>query len=116
MQLTSSAFQEGGMIPKQCTGDGKDVSPPLQWSGTPANTRSFALICDDPDAPRKEPWVHWVVYDLPGETHELQEGVPPTEELPGGAKQGNTGRRGTRTTLRTPLLSPLYGLFPCQAI
>jgi len=88
MELTSTAFQEGTFIPKQCTGDGKDLSPGLQWSGVPASTKSFALIVDDPDAPRKEPWVHWVVYDLPGNIHELGEGTLASEDLPGGGKQG----------------------------
>jgi Raf kinase inhibitor-like YbhB/YbcL family protein len=88
MQLTSTAFQEGATIPKQYTGDGKDVSPPLWWSGAPSNTQSFALICDDPDAPRAEPWVHWALFDLPADTHELPEGIAAGKMLPGGAKQG----------------------------
>ncbi len=88
MELTSTAFQEGTMIPKQCTADGKDLSPPLQWSAVPAKTKSFALIVDDPDAPRKDPWVHWVVYDLPANMHELGEGIPNIDDVPGGGKQG----------------------------
>jgi len=82
MQLTSTAFQEGTTIPKQYTGDGKDVSPPLHWSGAPAGTKSFALIADDPDAPRGT-WVHWVVWNLPADQHELAEG-----KLPAGVRQG----------------------------
>jgi Raf kinase inhibitor-like YbhB/YbcL family protein len=88
MELTSTAFQEGGTISKPYTGDGKNVSPPLHWSGAPGNTQSFALICDDPDAPRKEPWVHWVLFNLPADTQKLPEGVPPDESLPRGANQG----------------------------
>ena len=64
MQVTSSAFKQEAMIPKQYTGEGKDVSPPLAWSGVPAGVMGFALICDDPDAPRKDPWVHWVIFNL----------------------------------------------------
>ena len=75
MQLTSVAFQEGATIPKQYTGDGKDASPPLAWSGTPEGTKSLALICDDPDAPRGT-WVHWVLFNLPADLGELPEGVP----------------------------------------
>jgi Raf kinase inhibitor-like YbhB/YbcL family protein len=88
MDLASTAFQEGTVIPRQCTGDGKDLSPPLQWSRVPASTKTFALIVDDPDAPRKEPWVHWVVFDVPASAHELGEGMPAAEDLPGGGKQG----------------------------
>jgi Raf kinase inhibitor-like YbhB/YbcL family protein len=88
MELTSTGFPESATIPKQNTGDGKDISPLIRWSGAPANTQSFALICDDPDAPRKEPWVHWVLFNLPADTHELPEGVPASETLPSGAKQG----------------------------
>jgi Raf kinase inhibitor-like YbhB/YbcL family protein len=87
MQLTSSAFPEGGTVPKEYTGDGADRSPPLKWSGAPANTKSFALIADDPDAPRGT-WVHWVLFNLPLATTELPEGAPPEKTLPTGAKQG----------------------------
>jgi Raf kinase inhibitor-like YbhB/YbcL family protein len=93
MQLTSTAFKEGEPIPARYTRDGKDVSPPLKWSGAPANTKSFALIADDPDAPAGT-WVHWVVYDLPPATTELAEDTPKSQNLPGGAKQGlNDSRR-----------------------
>lgn len=85
--ITSASFSEGAMIPKKQTCDGADLSPPLQWSGAPAGTKSFALIMDDPDAPPGT-WVHWVIYDIPGETTGLEEGVPKKETLPNGAKQG----------------------------
>ncbi len=88
MQVTSTAFQEDAAIPMQYTGDGKDLSPPLQWSGAPAGTKSFALICDDPDAPRLQPWVHWVLFNLPPDSKELEEGVPAKQVLASGAKQG----------------------------
>src|SRR5260370_3469509 len=67
--LTSPAFANNGAIPKQYSCEGTDISPPLQWSGAPQGTKSFALIIDDPDAPDprapKMTWVHWVVYDIP---------------------------------------------------
>jgi Raf kinase inhibitor-like YbhB/YbcL family protein len=99
MHLSSSAFAEGEAIPKQYTGEGKDVSPPLIWSDQPAGTESFALICDDPDAPRPVPWVHWVMFGIPADVHELPEGVPTQGQLPSGARQGkndfgNTGYGG----------------------
>ena len=87
LDLTSSAFQEGQPIPQQYTGDGKDASPALKWTDPPAGTKCFALICDDPDAPRKT-WVHWVLFNVAAPTRELNEGVPAQESLPGGARQG----------------------------
>jgi Raf kinase inhibitor-like YbhB/YbcL family protein len=87
IDLTSTAFPEGQTIPKMCTGDGKDVSPHLVWSNAPPGVKSFALICEDPDAPRGI-WVHWVVFNLPPLTRELGEGVSRDETLPNGAIQG----------------------------
>ena len=87
MELKSSAFQNLGDIPRKHTCDGADVSPPLTWENPPPGTKAFALIADDPDAPVGT-WVHWVIYDLPGDTKDLREGVATTETLPSGAKQG----------------------------
>ena len=87
MILTTPAFAPGGLIPKPFTCDGADRSPRLLWSEIPVDTRSFALVCDDPDAPRKT-WVHWVLYNLPADAVELSEGVPAAPELPSGARQG----------------------------
>jgi Raf kinase inhibitor-like YbhB/YbcL family protein len=87
VQLMSTAFRDGESIPRQYTGDGKDISPPLQWTDTPAGTKSFAVIADDPDAPRGT-WVHWVLYNLPATINDLTEGVPTQEVLANGAKQG----------------------------
>jgi Raf kinase inhibitor-like YbhB/YbcL family protein len=87
IELSSTAYTEGGDIPRQHTGDGPDTSPPLSWSDPPAGTRSLALICDDPDAPRKT-WVHWVIYNLPADLRRLEAGVPAAEALPNGARQG----------------------------
>lgn len=87
MQLTSPAFPEGGVIPRQYTCDGKDVSPPLTWSGVPPGAKSLALLFDDPDAPSGD-WVHWVVFDLSPSRIDLPEGVPPSEEIAGIGRQG----------------------------
>jgi Raf kinase inhibitor-like YbhB/YbcL family protein len=87
IEITSTAFEQGMSIPSQYTGDGADQSPPLRWSELPSGTKSIALICDDPDAPRGT-WVHWVLFNLPPGTRELEEGVPTTATLPSGAKQG----------------------------
>ena len=79
MQLTSTAFDNGGAIPSQYTGVGVDVSPALSWTDAPAGTKAFAVICHDPDAPLVTPdgtygFVHWVLYNIPGTTPGLGEG------------------------------------------
>jgi len=90
IQVRSPAFEEGGMIPQRYACDGEDVSPPLTWESGPEGTKSIALICDDPDAPSGT-FVHWVLYDLPGDTQELPENMPRSTMLPSGAKQGVNG-------------------------
>lgn len=85
--LTSPAFAYGEKIPVRYTCEGDDISPPLQWTGAPVETRSYALIMDDPDAPRGT-WVHWVLFNLPAGTVELAPAVPTLPELPSGARHG----------------------------
>ena len=87
--LTSPAFKEGERIPVKYTGEGADLSPPLEWAEAPAAAKSFALICDDPDAPRGT-WDHWIIWNIPGDRRKLPEGVARTETLPelGAARQG----------------------------
>jgi Raf kinase inhibitor-like YbhB/YbcL family protein len=93
MELTSSAFNENGMIPSKYTCDGADVSPPLKWGSLPDGTKSLVLICDDPDAPVGT-WVHWVYYDIPVQTKDLPENVAPDERpAPGGIQGINDFRR-----------------------
>lgn len=87
MKLISTTFKPGHPIPVECTCDGDDRSPQLAWSEIPVETRSFALVCDDPDAPRGT-WVHWVLFNLSAEAVELAPGVPQVPELPSGARQG----------------------------
>ena len=87
MELTSSAFDEGGMIPGKYTCDGADVSPPLKWGSLPDGTKSLALICDDPDAPMGT-WVHWVYYDIPAKITDLPENITPDEHPAPGGVQG----------------------------
>jgi Raf kinase inhibitor-like YbhB/YbcL family protein len=81
IRVTSSAFAPGQSIPKRCTGEGADVSPPLAWSNLPEHTKELALICDDPDAPSREPWVHWVIYNIPANLGGLPEGLPRDSRL-----------------------------------
>lgn len=75
LSLTSEAFADGQRIPARYTCDGEDLSPPLAWSGAPPGTRSFALFCEDPDAPAGT-WHHWAAFDIPAGTTRLAEGVP----------------------------------------
>jgi Raf kinase inhibitor-like YbhB/YbcL family protein len=95
--LTSPAFAPGAEIPTLFTCEGRDISPPLEWTGVPDGTQSLVLIVDDPDAPDpaapKMTWVHWVLYDLPPDAGSLPEGVAPSD-LPAGTREGkNDGKR-----------------------
>ncbi len=92
IQITCPAFKEGETIPVKYTCDGKNVSPALNWSGTPANTKSFALICDDPDAPMGT-WVHWVVYNIPATITSLPEAIPMKKTVLNNIIQGTTSSR-----------------------
>jgi Raf kinase inhibitor-like YbhB/YbcL family protein len=94
ISVSSPVFQEGGMIPSKYTCDGQDISPPLKWVGVPEATKSIALISDDPDAPMGT-WVHWVMWNIPPNVHELAEKVPPEPELADGSRQGITDFRRT---------------------
>jgi hypothetical protein len=82
LKITSPVFKDSGAIPKQYTCDGKDVNPPLSIEGVPLQTKSLALIVDDPDAPVGT-WVHWVVWNIDPMTKEIKENI-----VPKGAMQG----------------------------
>ena len=99
IQLASSAFDPGTIIPARFTGDGEDLSPQLEWSGLPPGTAELALIVDDPDAPRAEPWVHWLLYGIPATAAGLAEGIsgdPAGLQVAGGLREGKNdfGRPG----------------------
>lgn len=91
LTLSSPAFEHGGGIPATYTCEGRDVSPPLEWSGVPDGAKSLALIIDDPDAPDpkapKTIWVHWVLYNIPTTATGLPEGVT-DRNLPAGTRIG----------------------------
>jgi Raf kinase inhibitor-like YbhB/YbcL family protein len=91
MNLRSSAFEEGGSIPRQYTCDGGDTSPPLEWDDVPGGTGAFALIVYDPDA---RGWIHWVLVDIPGDVRELGEGAGDSVGTPGRNDFGRTGWGG----------------------
>lgn len=86
--ITSPAFEDGQPISAVYTCDGEDFSPELNWEGAPEETQSFALIMDDPDAPAGT-WVHWVIYNIPANTTQLAENIPPEEALINQAVHGN---------------------------
>lgn len=87
IEVTSPAFTEGATIPVEHTCDGEDISPPLKWKALPDNTKSIALISDDPDAPGGT-WVHWVLYAIPPDVTEFPAGVLRSQVLSNGARQG----------------------------
>ncbi len=85
MSLSSSAFKDGQPIPVDYTCDGKNISPPLSWTGAPSETKSLLLIVDDPDAPSGV-WTHWIVWNLSTDTSDLPEGFTKSRS---NATQGN---------------------------
>jgi Raf kinase inhibitor-like YbhB/YbcL family protein len=85
--LKSTAFANGGEIPRRYTCDGADLSPALSWDDVPAGAQSLALIADDPDAPVGT-WTHWIAWNIPAKATLLPEGVPKVEALDNGARQG----------------------------
>jgi Raf kinase inhibitor-like YbhB/YbcL family protein len=116
MKLESSGLVHGAEIDKQYTVEGRDVSPPLTWEDAPDGTESFALICDDPDAPSArrpgpEPWVHWVIYNIPADRNGLPEGISnelEPNEVPG-AKQGSNSWPSDNVGYRGPAPPPGSG-------
>jgi hypothetical protein len=93
--VSSSAFAAGQQIPDQYSCKGTGISPPIAWSGAPKETKSLALIMDDPDAPMGT-FVHWVIFNVPPDSSGLPEAVPATSRLPDGTLQGanSAGRTG----------------------
>ena len=109
MRLESPAFRDGEPIPAAHSRDGGDASPPLSWTDPPAGTRSFALVCDDPDAPRGT-WVHWVLWGIPASARSLAAGEGSAEEPPAGGVHGTLGAG------ETPAAPLTRGGFPHPAV
>jgi Raf kinase inhibitor-like YbhB/YbcL family protein len=89
LNVTSSAFQNGDTVPTRYTADGQDLSPPLAWGDAPARTQSFAVICEDPDAPSGR-FVHWLLWNIEANQRDLDEGLAKTAEA-WGLRQGQNG-------------------------
>lgn len=88
MKITSSAFTHEGKIPQQFTCEGQDISPDLSWSDAPKETKSFALILHDPDAPRPNGFVHWVLYNIPASVTHVNQDVSKNASVPELGLQG----------------------------
>ena len=87
MEVTSPSFEDGDIISAIHTGVEDNLSPELNWEKVPEGAESFALICEDPDAPRGT-FIHWVIYNIPGERRKLASAIPPKAELEDGTLQG----------------------------
>jgi phosphatidylethanolamine-binding protein (PEBP) family uncharacterized protein len=74
LRISSPAFSSGADIPKKYTCNGQDLALPLEWSGVPKQSKSLAVICDDPDAPSGT-FTHWVLDDTPASAQRLAEGA-----------------------------------------
>ena len=105
LKLETNAFFAGGHIPIRFTCDGGDASPPLMWSGAPQGTRSFALVCSDPDAPSGT-FYHWAIYDIPASVDRLPERYP--HEQRGGILQAINDFR--RHGYNGPCPPPRHGM------
>ena len=90
IKITSTAFRDGSEIPVQHTCDGPNISPPLSWTGVPAEAKSLMLTVKDPDAPSGT-FIHWVLYNLPPDLGGLPDDTPADEELENGALQCSNG-------------------------
>jgi Raf kinase inhibitor-like YbhB/YbcL family protein len=104
INLTSSAFDQGGDIPQKYTCDGDNLAPPLAWSGVPGAAQSLALIVDDPDAPGRT-YVHWVLFNIPPEQDSLPEGV---QDI---GVQGSNNRNQSSYTGPCPPSGPAHRYF-----
>jgi hypothetical protein len=112
MTLASEAFTNGSPIPAKYTADGADVSPPLRWQGVPQGTRELAIVCDDPDAPTAQSWVHWLIYKIPAQVEALPEKMPTGSRLesPVASCQGrNSWTSGRTIGYRGPAPPPGHG-------
>lgn len=96
--LESDAFKNGEQIPEDYTMHGKNLSPPLRWDNVPKSTKELALICEDPDAPKNPPFIHWVLYKIPVSQKELKEGI---------GSEGNLAAKvGKNSTEKTTYMGP----------
>src|SRR6266545_1804348 len=93
LEISSTAFAEGSTIPKRYSGDGENLSPPLRWSGAPRKTRSFALVCEDPDAPSGT-FRHWAVANIAAAETGMSEGAGRSQNGHDGVARNDFGHTG----------------------
>ena len=114
--ITSPAFGQGAFIPRKYSGQGEDISPPLNWINPPVGTKSFALLVEDPDAPLIT-FTHWIIFNLPTAATGLPENVPATETLIDGSRQGtNTLQKIGYTGPKPPTAKPHRYFFKLFAL
>jgi Raf kinase inhibitor-like YbhB/YbcL family protein len=95
IDVTSTAFTDGGSLPVTFTADGAGLAPPITWSSVPDAARSLVLIAEDPDAPFPKPFVHWLVYSLPVTTTSIA-------SSPAGGREGKNSMLKTGYTPAAP--------------
>lgn len=93
LEISSPVFATLAAIPKRYTSDGENISPPLQWSKIPPETKQLVLICHDPDAPLPRGFTHWTIYNIPPDVNEIAEngGNKFTEGVNSAGSNGYTG-------------------------
>lgn len=113
MTISSPAFFNGANIPREYTGEGADVSPPLKWRGLPKGTKELALVCEDCDASLEAAWVHWLVYGISPEISAFPENLPRESvvQVPVSVKQGaNSWRTPSNIGYRGPMPPVDHGM------
>jgi Raf kinase inhibitor-like YbhB/YbcL family protein len=120
--LTSSAFQNGGAIPVKHSQAGEELSPALSWTGAPDSAASFVLIVHDPNAPIQggiDDMLHWLVWNIPGSTRSLPEGVTHGRQKPDGMRQISASGpyyRGPAAPATGPVHNYLFELFALDTV
>jgi Raf kinase inhibitor-like YbhB/YbcL family protein len=107
LEVMSSAFGNGGAMPKKYTQEGDNVSPPLQWRGVPQGAVELVLVCEDPDAPLPQPALHWLAYRIPATVVQLREGIAPWPEVIVGMGSGVMMRQGQNISKKVGYTGPM---------
>ena len=101
MNITSPAFTENAKLPKIYAKLGGNQRPPLEIGDVPANAKSLAIICHDPDAPGRDGFYHWTVWNLPAKTTEITSGSLPVDAVEGITSWGRPGWNGPQPPFGT---------------